>query len=55
MKRFIMVGSVKPSRKLRWFESNTCHHVRKRPLTCIDAALKIADHVPLSPTVPQSI
>jgi hypothetical protein len=47
--------SVKPSRKLRWFESNTCHHLRKPPLTCDHAAVKIADHVPLSPTVTRSV
>jgi hypothetical protein len=29
--------SVNPSRKLRRFESFTCHHVRKGPLTCGNA------------------
>jgi hypothetical protein len=49
------VFPVKPSRKLRWFESNTCHHLRKRQLTCVYAAVKIVDHVPLSPTMTRSI
>ena len=35
--RALRVADCNPSRKLRRFESFTCHHLRKRPLTCSDA------------------
>jgi len=40
--------SVKPSRKLQWFESTTRHTPSERPLTCVNA---VRGRSPLSPTV----
>ena len=37
-------GTVNPSRKLRRFESFTCHHVLKGPLTCGNAGQGLCDH-----------
>jgi len=34
------LGTVNPSRKLRTFESFTCHHVLKGPLTCGNAGCR---------------
>ena len=45
-----LLRSVNPSRKLRRFESFTCHHQRKQPLTCGNADQGLFRRVPGCPT-----
>ena len=32
--------------RLRWFESITCHHLRKRPVSCVNAAMRAVSLCP---------